>query len=388
MIALSALFFFLFAKVLVLPGTEQFDARALCLWVVALLTITIIVRGMVSRWNADLFTPLGGAIWLWLSVMFVTTMFSVNPMRSANMVLLDATYAVMFILIFQLTTAGWTTPAMFLSALRIGSLWFPFAVAVLTINFYATGGTAQFRPPSANMIAGMMNLLLLPTLAEFVSIQGWRRAIWMGIALATIIVCASRGGWLGLSAGLVALIARKRAALAPLAEKVRRFLPVALPVGAVVAVAGLWQLNLPMRPLTSHMEFWSLAWNVFLAHPIMGSGPGTFQIWWVAAHPEAIPYTHALSLILNTAAEQGIIGLIALAVLAVCTLRAAWPHPGLFAALVAFGFQNLVDGTHPEPAIMVTLAVLIGSTLGEKGKQHGEEAKGSGSQGTFLYRSP
>lgn len=375
MIALSALFLFLFAKVLVLPGTEQFDALALSLWVAALLTITMIARVVVSGWETDWFTPLGGATWLWLSAMIVTTALSINQMRSVNMIMLDATYAALFILIFQLTTARWTTPAMFLSAMRIGSLWFPFAVVVLMINFYLTGGTAQFRPPSANMIAGMMNLLLLPTLAEFIRLQGWRRAIWMGIAVAVIVVCASRGGWLGLAAGLVALLARERAALAPLAAKVRRFLPVAVPVGAVVAVAGLWQLNLPARPFTSHMEFWSLAWQVFTSHPIAGTGPGTFQIWWVAAHPEAIPYTHALSLILNTAAEQGVIGLIALAVLAVCTLRAAWPHPGLFSALVAFGFQNLVDGTHPEPAIMVTLAVLVGSTLaartGQKGEQHG-----------------
>jgi len=299
--------------------------------------------------------------------MIVTAGFSVNQMRSVNMFMLDATYAAIFLLIFQLTTAGWTTPAMFLSALRIGSFWFAFAVAVLLINFYATGGVGPFRPPSANMIAGMMNLLLLPTLAEFAVLQLWRRAIWIGIALAVIVVCASRGGWLGLAAGLVVLIARERAALGPLVAKARRFLPVALPVGAVVAVAGLWQLNLPNRAFTDHMQFWSLARQVFLAHPIAGSGPGTFQLWWVAAHPEAIPYTHALSLVLNTAAEQGVIGLAALAVLAVCTLRAAWPHPGLFAALVAFGFQNLVDGTHPEPAIMVTLAVLIGSTLaGEK----------------------
>lgn len=363
MIALSALFLFLFSKVLVLPGTEQFDALAFGLWVAALLSITMIARVVVSGWNTDWFTPLGGAMWLWLSAMIVTAGFSINQVRSVNTFMLDATYAAIFILIYQLTTARWTTPAMFLSALRIGSLWYVFAVGVLTINFYLTGGAAQFRPPSANMIAGLLNLLLLPTLAEFVTLQLWRRAIWMGIALAAIIVCASRGGWLGLSAGLVVLIVRERAALAPLVAKVRRFLPVAVPVGAVVAAVGLWQLNLPARPITSHMEFWSLAWQVFTSHPIAGTGPGTFQIWWIAAHPEAIPYTHALSLVLNTAAEQGVIGLAALAVLAVCTLRAAWPHPGLFAALVAFGFQNLVDGTHPEPAIMVTLAVLIGSTL-------------------------
>jgi O-antigen ligase len=370
-IALSGLFLWLFAAVLVLPGTEQYNALGLLVMVAAMLVIFLVARLAKSEWKikwslGDM--PLGGATWFWLLCVMVTTEFSVNQMRSLNMVSLDATYGAIFILIFMLTTAGWTTHPMLLSALRFGALWYVFALGVLGINFYLTGGAGPWRPPSANMIAGMMNLLLLPTLAEFVILQLWRRAIWIGIALATIIVCASRGGWLGLSAGLVVLIIRERAALAPLAAKARRFLPVALPVGAVVAVAGLWQLNLPDRPLTSHMEFWSLAWNVFLAHPIAGSGPGTFQLWWVAAHPEAIPYTHALSLVLNTAAEQGIIGLTALAVLAVCTLRAAWPHPGLFAALVAFGFQNLVDGTHPEPAIMVTLAVLIGSTLAQ-GKQ-------------------
>jgi O-antigen ligase len=365
MIALSALFLWLFSKVLVLPGTEQFQTGGLLLVPIFLYSIALAFakKMVVTK------VPFGLAILAWFLSMVATTVCSISPIRSLNMVLLDTAYILIFILIVQvISPAGWNwTHKIFLSTMRIGSLWYTFAIGVLLLNFYLLGNVGPFRPPSANMIAGMMNLLLLPTLVEFIRLQLWRRAIWIGIALATIIVCASRGGWLGLAAGLVVLIIRERAALAPLAARARRFMPVALPVGAVVAVAGLWQLNLPDRPLTSHMQFWTLAWNVFLAHPIAGTGPGTFQIWWVAAHPEAIPYTHALSLVLNTAAEQGVIGLAALAVLAGCTLRAAWPHPGLFAALVAFGFQNLVDGTHPEPAIMVTLAVLIGSTLAAKG---------------------
>ncbi len=368
-IALSALFLWLFTKVLVLPGTEQFDARGPLIIAAAALLVVVLMR-VTNEPENEWVMPMGAAISLWISAMIATTYFSISRERSANMIILDAAYAMIFMLAFQLTAVGWTRPSMFLSAMRIGSGWYVFAVAVLLISFYLLGGSGPFRPPAANMIAGMMNLLLLPTLAEFVSLHSWRRAIWIGIALTTIVICASRGGWLGLTAGLVVVIVREWPTLAPLAAKVRRFLPVAVPVGAVVAVAGLWQLNLPNRAFTDHVEFWSLAWQVFAAHPIAGTGPGTFQIWWVAAHPEAIPYTHALSLALNTAAEQGIIGLIALAVLAVCTLRAAWPHPGLFAALVAFGFQNVVDGTHPEPAIMVTLAVLIGSTLAAQEKTH------------------
>lgn len=368
-IALSGLFLWLSAKVLVLPGTEQFNALGLCIAAsVIALIVSLANRTGIGR-DGDWLTPLGASVWVWLSAMMATTAVSISPARSVNMIILSVAYSSILIATFHLVEMGWVTRPMLLRALWFGSVWYVFAIGVLLINFYATGGTGPFRPPSANMIAGMMNLLLLTTLTEFKSLQRWSLMV-LGIALVVILVTASRGGLLGLSAGLIVLIIRERAALAPLAVKVRQYWPVAGSIAGVVAVAGLWQLNLPTRPFTSHMEFWSLAWQVFLAHPIAGSGPGTFQLWWVAAHPEAIPYTHALSLVLNTAAEQGIIGLVALAVLAVCTLRAAWPHPGLFAALVAFGFQNLVDGTHPEPAIMVTLAVLIGSTLATKEVTH------------------
>jgi len=248
-------------------------------------------------------------------------------------------------------------PTIFLAAMRNASWLIIAVIALITLFRAATGGDA--RPPSPNVLAAVFNLLLLPTLAEFIDRPRRVLAIWIIAALALVFVTASRGGWFGLAAGLVTLAAHYRARMAAVWSRARRFWPLAVPVGAVAAI---WQIA--RLPGINRFDFWIVATAIFLRRPLIGSGPGTFNLFWSHLYPP--PYfqaMHAHSMIFNTAAEQGIVGLIALAVMALAVVRAAWRDVGLFAAVMAFAAHSLVDSLNVAPAVMIVLAVLLGSRL-------------------------
>jgi len=131
----------------------------------------------------------------------------------------------------------------------------------------------------------------------------------------------------------------------------------------VGAVAVIWQIV--RLPGINRFDFWTVATAIFLRRPLMGSGPGTFNLFWSHLYPPPMwQAMHAHSIIFNTAAEQGIVGLIALAVMALAVFRAAWRDAGLLAALMAFAVHSLVDSLNVAPAVMIVLAVLMGSRLG------------------------
>jgi len=268
----------------------------------------------------------------------------------------------MFVLAAQLAMV-WP-PHIFLAAMRNAS-WLLIVVIILITLFRAvTGG--DLRPPSPNVLAAVFNLLLLPSLVEFVERPRRALAIWIVAALALVFVTASRGGWFGLAAGLMALAAYYRSRLAAFWGQGIRFWPLAVPLGAI---AVIWQIT--RIDHSARWNFWLVATAIFLRRPLLGSGPGTFNLFWLHLYPPpAWQAMHAHSMIFNTAAEQGIVGLIALAVMALAVVRVAWRDVGLLAAVMAFAAHSLVDSLNVAPAVMITLAVLLGSRLGGLSHEH------------------
>jgi len=108
--------------------------------------------------------------------------------------------------------------------------------------------------------------------------------------------------------------------------------------------------------------FWKVAWHDFLAHPVIGSGGGTYERYWLAHRPVHIRVRNAHSLYLETAAELGAIGLIPLVAALAAPLWAGVRRlrHGLAAPLVAAYVAYLVhaggDWSWQLPA--VTLAAL------------------------------
>ncbi|HMC07049.1 MAG TPA: O-antigen ligase family protein [Solirubrobacterales bacterium] len=131
----------------------------------------------------------------------------------------------------------------------------------------------------------------------------------------------------------------------------------------------------PAARLTSlggaRSDIWASAWRAFESKPLTGIGPGTFGLWWARDSDSATVFKDAHSLYLETLAELGVPGELALVAtlgaLLAAALRAltrvwreshAWVVAGLVAAYFAFLVQAGVDWMWESTAVA---AVAVGS---------------------------
>ena len=109
-------------------------------------------------------------------------------------------------------------------------------------------------------------------------------------------------------------------------------------------------------------ELWHAAWHVYQAHPVLGSGPGTYEWYWNEHRPLQHKVRDAHNLYLEVLAELGPLGLLLLVVALAAPLAAAFGargHPLVplaLAAFVAFLVHASVDWDWEMSA--VTLAAL------------------------------
>jgi O-antigen ligase len=239
----------------------------------------------------------------------------------------------------------------------------------------------------ANTTAAFLSLLVPLALA---SLLGARRllprvalAIWLLLALVTIFFTSSRGGWLGLLAGLgifsVLLLLRDSPDPRPL---IRRFLrrsslPIIVLGLPILLGIGWLFLNMAQHPshdslFSSRSLYWPLAWQTFLASPFWGVGPYTFSSQYLRHYsiPPSILYVHAHNFYLTIAAEMGLVGLAALAWLLGSlgyALLKAWQRAnrqsrlliaGCIGGLSALAVHQLFDNELGAPAIVITAMAL------------------------------
>ena len=200
----------------------------------------------------------------------------------------------------------------------------------------------------------------------------------------------SRGAVLGLGAALVLF-----AYFHPLLSGRRRSIAVALVVVAVAAlVAAVVHAGGPSKLLgrsykdfssapapngqpreqllslsgNFRSDYWHVAWNEYRAHPVAGSGAGTFDLYWTRDRHTIYGARDAHNLYLETLAELGPVGLLLLlATLAVPFVAfARVRHEPLAAAAaaayLAFLVQAGVDWDWEIPAVTVT-GLLCGSAV-------------------------
>ena len=115
-------------------------------------------------------------------------------------------------------------------------------------------------------------------------------------------------------------------------------------------------------------KYWRVAWDEYTAHPWLGSGAGTFDLYWDRDRATIYGARDAHNLYLETLSELGPIGLaLLLATLAVpfLGLRGGRPDPLVAAAAggyLAFLLHALVDWDWEMPAVTVA-GLLCGSAL-------------------------
>jgi hypothetical protein len=114
-------------------------------------------------------------------------------------------------------------------------------------------------------------------------------------------------------------------------------------------------------------DYWRVAWHEAQANPVLGSGAGTFELWWEDERPIDVDVRDAHSLYVETLAEQGAAGLLLLAAALGIPLFLAWSRreaplvPAATAAYAAFLVHAGVDWDWEMPA--VTLAALVAAAV-------------------------
>lgn len=121
--------------------------------------------------------------------------------------------------------------------------------------------------------------------------------------------------------------------------------------------------------LDGRNQFWSSAWQDFTSHPLLGSGAGTFDRFWVQHRTVPAQIQEAHSLELETAAELGVVGLALLALLLVPPLVAGFRArssdplvPAALGAYVAFLVHATTDWDWEVPAVTL-VGLLCGGVL-------------------------
>ncbi|HWI72741.1 MAG TPA: O-antigen ligase family protein, partial [Baekduia sp.] len=118
-------------------------------------------------------------------------------------------------------------------------------------------------------------------------------------------------------------------------------------------------------------EYWRVAIGAFGRHPLDGVGAGGFSVEWLRHRHDANPARNAHSLPIETLAELGILGGLALALLAggiaVAARRVyradAALAAGPAAALVTYAFHTSIDWDWEIPALTLVAVALAGLLL-------------------------
>jgi hypothetical protein len=127
-----------------------------------------------------------------------------------------------------------------------------------------------------------------------------------------------------------------------------------------------------LSSLQSHRyEYWKVAVRTFAHNPVVGVGASGFAVEWLRHRPFREPAQDAHSLYLETAAELGLVGLVALALMLAgiaLAAREAWRRDpvlasGACAALTAWALHAGLDWDWEMPGLTLVAIVLAGLVI-------------------------
>ena len=255
-----------------------------------------------------------------------------------------------------------------------------------------------------NPYSGYLNFALLPAIALTLFGRDVRERWVAGAAsmllLGAQVLANSRGGMIGLAAGLVVIVVvgLRRERLAALLAAIgvplllvawlAHLIPARITDGLLrqlrindVSING--QLNDSNYSTMERLAHWLAGLSMFRAHPLLGVGAGNYDAAYpqygdLANWPEGLGQAH--NYYINVAAETGSIGLLVFLALIVVLLLLGWrathPHAGgfasrtagralalgLFAVLVALTMHNLTDDLFVH-GMELQMALCIGCLL-------------------------
>jgi O-antigen ligase len=128
---------------------------------------------------------------------------------------------------------------------------------------------------------------------------------------------------------------------------------------------------------SNRYAYWRVAVATWADHPLVGAGSGAFGVEWLRERKIAEGARDAHSLPLDTAAELGLAGLLALGLLAggviggAVRLQRVAPGAGVaaFGGLAAWGVHASLDWGWEMPSVSLFALLLAASILGVNGER-------------------
>jgi putative inorganic carbon (hco3(-)) transporter len=230
-----------------------------------------------------------------------------------------------------------------------------------------------------NLFAGYLTLLFPLALACGIAMS-WRwgpilSGVGMLILGAAMVATLSRGGWLGLVAGVATmalLLPGRRRVVLGVAGGVVAVLLLGGVAGPVVARLGSSSGASPLQTFADRIPIWSAAVNMFMQHPVFGIGLNNFGNY-IGSYDSSLDVNQAHDLFLNVAAERGLLGLITFGILLVAlfrtSIRGVRRSPdisyrvlaaGVTASFAAFLADSLFDVAYYDYKILLLFWLLVG----------------------------
>jgi len=236
-----------------------------------------------------------------------------------------------------------------------------------------------------NVVAPLMTFAAPLYLLSVVESRGWRRGALLAAAFAVqlgVFFTLSRSAWAGEVAGLAlatVLLVLAGGRVHPPSKRAARRLAAA---GVALAfLAGIVVVALPLgsrpqwlfRPtFSARSDFRSAALEMIRAHPLLGSGPGSFSLnypYFSNGDPAGAVHSHNVPI--EIAVESGFLGLLAAALVlatAVATIWRTWKRgtraqrylvASVAGAFANFAVSGTADALHLFPEILFGLAMLM-----------------------------
>ncbi len=321
----------------------------------------------------------------------LTAVWSVRPEASVRALMVWTMYLGIFVLTASTLSSSRAATRVLDAALGTGA-----GLCLLALSWswgaslFATRWYATFYWP--NPFAGFLLLLLPMAFIRLLHARTLRETLALGVITLTLAVALvltySRGAWLSLA--LIAPLALAMVSPPARGAAVRRATVLVAMVGLAVVLLTGRAAGRPPSPgileraasaaetgsdsIQGRLSFWRSALAIFRDHPLVGTGPWTYGVVHTRYQDDVRFYaSDAHNLYLQTAAEMGVVGLVALAVLMLAiasswlrALRAARntsEYPvvaGVGLGLVAFFLHSALDVNWAFPANPALAFAMVG----------------------------
>lgn len=372
-------------KLAISDGGRHLPSLTLAQTAVFLILVVLIARGAAQR------VPLGRYLLGMATLVTVSAIWSVRPEASIRTGLLWLLYLGIAVITASTVPSAGAARRFVDAAVAIAG-W----LSLIALFMFWGNSSPGMRWYSTfywpNPFAAFLLLVLPVELVRSLHAHGWREAVAHGaisVLLGTsFILTYSRGAWLTLLAVSPVMLLLLR----PLSwwSAMRRWLV----IGALVAVAvvllthglgartssqgvldrAVSAANVSDTSLQGRLNFWHAAAAIFRDHPVLGTGAGTFGAVHAAYQRDVRFYaSDAHNLYMQTLAEMGVLGLVALllilgsiavsAVRLMAQVRGGEEYPlivGVVVGVLAFLLHSGVDMDWRFPANPALMFALVG----------------------------